>query len=173
MKKAIALGILSLTLATAASAQVKPEDQIKFRQAGYSFMSWNMGKIKANLEGEYNPQQVQAAATAIAGIAGSGMGALYGPGTEKDIGNLKTRVKPEFFQEMPNVGKLATDFNNAAANLAKSPPPATRPRCRRPSPTPAAPARPVTTNTGWSEASDIERQSHLRVALSFLTRMRA
>ena len=37
MKKAIALGILSLTLATAASAQVKPEDQIKFRQAGYSF----------------------------------------------------------------------------------------------------------------------------------------
>ena len=47
------------------------------------------------------------------------MGALYGPGTEKDIGSLKTRVKPEFFQEMPNVGKLATDFNNAAANLAK------------------------------------------------------
>lgn len=66
-----------------------------------------------------NAQQVQAAATAIAGIAGSGMGASYGPGTEKDIGNLKTRVKPEFFQEMPNVGKLATDFNNAAANLAK------------------------------------------------------
>src|SRR5690606_35912276 len=110
MKKAIALGIISLTLATAASAQVKPEDQIKFRQAGYSFMSWNMGKTKSNLEGEYNAQQVQAAATAIAGIAGSGMGALYGPGTEKDIGNLKTRVKPEFFQEMPNVGKLATDF---------------------------------------------------------------
>ena len=113
MKKAIALGIISLTLATAASAQVKPEDQIKFRQAGYSFMSWNMGKIKANLEGEYNAQQVQAAATAIAGIAGSGMGALYGPGTEKDIGSLKTRVKPEFFQERPNVGKLATDFNTA------------------------------------------------------------
>ena len=82
MKKAFAFGILSLTLATAASAQVKPEDQIKFRQAGYSFMSWNMGKIKANLEGEFNAQQVQAAASAIAGIAGSGMGALYGPGTD-------------------------------------------------------------------------------------------
>ena len=52
MKKAIALGIISLTLATAASAQVKPEDQIKFRQAGYSFMSWNMGKINSsNLPG--------------------------------------------------------------------------------------------------------------------------
>ena len=119
MKKSILFGVIALSVAATASAQVKPEDQIKFRQAGYSFMSWNMGKIKANLEGEYNAQQVQAAATAIAGIAGSGMGALYGPGTEKDIGSLKTRVKPEFFQEMPNVGKLATDFNNAAANLAK------------------------------------------------------
>ncbi|MGD9870820.1 MAG: cytochrome c [Thauera sp.] len=120
MKKAIALGILSLSLATAASAQVKPEDQIKFRQAGYSFMSWNMGKIKANLEGEYNAQQVQAAAAAIAGIAGSGMGALYGPGTEKDIGDVKTRVKPEFFENMPDVGKIATEFNTNAAALAKA-----------------------------------------------------
>ena len=118
MKKAIALGIISLSLATAASAQVKPEDQIKYRQAGYSFMSWNMGNIKANLEGEYNAQQVQAAAAAIAGIAGSGMGALYGPGTEKDIGNVKTRVKPEFFENMQDVGKIATEFNTNAAALA-------------------------------------------------------
>ena len=119
MKKTIALGILALSLAGTASAQVKPEDQIKYRQAGYSFMAWNMGKIKANLDGEYNAQQVQAAADAVAAIAGSGMGALYGPGTDKAIGDRKTRVKPEFFQEMPNVGKLATDFNAAAANLAK------------------------------------------------------
>ena len=119
MKSKLLLAMLTFTLAGTAAAQMKPDDAIKFRQSGYTFMSWNMGKIKANLEGEYNAQQVQAAATAIAGIAGSGMGALYGPGTEKDIGSLKTRVNPEFFQEMPNVGKLATDFNNAAANLAK------------------------------------------------------
>ena len=104
MKKTIALGILALSLAGTASAQVKPEDQIKYRQAGYSFMAWNMGKIKANVEGEYNAQQVQAAANAIAGIAGSGMGALYGPGTEKDIGDVKTRVKPEFFGVFVKVG---------------------------------------------------------------------
>ncbi|MDD3676228.1 MAG: cytochrome c [Thauera propionica] len=119
MKKTIALGILALSLAGTASAQVKPEDQIKYRQAGYSFMAWNMGKIKANVEGEYNAQQVQAAANAIAAIAGSGMGALYGPGTDKAVGDRKTRVKPEFFQNMEDVGKLATDFNAAAANLAK------------------------------------------------------
>lgn len=101
-------------------SQVKPEDQIKFRQAGYSFMSWNMGKIKANVEGEFNAQQVQAAANAIAAIAGSGMGALYGPGTDKDIGDRKTRAKPELFQNMEDVGKLAMDFNAAAANLAQA-----------------------------------------------------
>ncbi|ENO89184.1 c-type cytochrome [Thauera linaloolentis] len=120
MKKIIALGILALSIAGTASAQVKPEDQIKYRQAGYSFMAWNMGKIKANLDGEYNAQQVQAAANAIAAIAGSGMGALYGPGTDKDIGNRKTRVKPEFFQNMEDVGKIATNFNAAAASLAKA-----------------------------------------------------
>ncbi|HAY10725.1 MAG TPA: cytochrome C, partial [Thauera sp.] len=80
----------------------------------------NMGKIKANVEGEFNAQQVQAAANAIAAIAGSGMGALYGPGTDKDIGDRKTRAKPELFQNMEDVGKLAMDFNAAAANLAQA-----------------------------------------------------
>lgn len=122
MKKSIAratLGIVALSLATIASAQVKPEDQIKFRKAGYSFMSWNMGKIKSNLEGTYDAAQVTAAANAIAGIANSGMGALFGAGTDKDVGSQKTRVKPELFQNMPEVGKLAGDFSGAANNLAK------------------------------------------------------
>ena len=122
MKKtitSIAFGIVALSLATAASAQVKPEDQIKFRKAGYSFMSWNMGKVKSNLEGTYDAAQVTAAANAIAGIANSGMGALFGAGTEKDVGSQKTRVKPELFQNMPEVGKLAGDFTSAANNLQK------------------------------------------------------
>ena len=119
MKKTLATLVL-VSFAGAAMAQqtLKPEEMIKYRKSAYSFMSWNMGKIKANLEGEYNAQQVQAAATAIAGIAGSGMGALYGPGTEKDIGDVKTRVKPEFFENMPDVGKIATEFNTNAAALA-------------------------------------------------------
>ena len=122
MKKSLlnaALGLVALSLTSVASAQVKPEDQIKFRQAGYSFMSWNMGKIKTNLEGQYNAEQVTASANVIAAIANSGMGALYGPGTDKAIGDRKTRVKPEFFQNMDNVGVLAKDFVAAANNLAK------------------------------------------------------
>ncbi len=120
MKHRFALGIIAISVATTAMAQVKPEEQIKFRQAGYSFMSWNMGKIKTNLEGQYDAKQVEAAANVIAAIANSGMGALYGPGTDKDIGDVKTRVKPELFTDKAEVGKVATAFISAANALAKA-----------------------------------------------------
>ena len=101
------------------AADLKPAEQIETRQAGYSFMSWNMKKIKANLDGNYSQPAVQAAANAIAGIANSGMGALYGPGTDKDIGDVKTRVKPELFTEREAVGKVAREFIEAANELAE------------------------------------------------------
>ena len=114
-----ACGLVAVALASSAlAADLKPEEQIEIRQAGYEFMSWNMGKIKASLEGEYNSDQVSAAANAIAAIANSGMGALFGPGTDKNIGDVKTRVKPELFQNGEDVGQLATDFKDAADNLA-------------------------------------------------------
>jgi len=124
MNKLIACtaGLLLAGTASLAVAQVSPEDQIEFRKAGYSFMSWNMGKIKAQVvEGSvaYDPKQVAAAANAIAAIANSGMGALYGPGTEKSVGSQKTRVKPEFFTQKEEVAKVAIAFNQAANNLAK------------------------------------------------------
>lgn len=124
MKKLMACtaGLLMAGTASLAVAQVSPEDQIKFRKAGYSYMSWNMGKIKAQVvEGSvpYDQAQVAAAANAIAAIANSGMGALYGPGTEQSVGAQKTRVKPEFFAQKDEVAKVAIAFNQAANNLAK------------------------------------------------------
>jgi cytochrome c556 len=113
-----ALTIASLS-STALAADLEPAEQIETRQAGYSFMSWNMKKIKANLEGNYSQPAVQGAANAIAGIANSGMGALYGPGTDKDIGEVKTRVKPELFIEREEVGRVAREFIEAANNLAE------------------------------------------------------
>ncbi|MEA3641023.1 MAG: cytochrome c [Lamprobacter sp.] len=118
---AAALGALAITfVSTATAADLKPEEQIQTRQAGYSFMSWNMGKIKANLDGDYSQPQVEAAANAIAGIANSGMGALYGPGTDKDIGDVKTRVKPELFTDQEGVGEVAVAFIEAANNMAET-----------------------------------------------------
>ena len=114
----IGLALTALS-ATASGADLKPEEQIQTRQAGYKFMSWNMKKIKANLKGEFSQPKVQAAAAAIAGIANSGMGALYGPGTDRDIGDVKTRVKPELFTEREKVGKAARAFTEAANELAE------------------------------------------------------
>lgn len=124
MKKRLAgavLGIATLSIATLSFAQMKTEDAIKFRQAGYAFMSWNMGKIKAQVvDGvvPFNKEQIVAAANVIAAVANSGMGALYPPGSDKGSGFHETKVKPEFFQNMQEVGKLASNFNAAANELA-------------------------------------------------------
>jgi cytochrome c556 len=121
MRSIASIAVLSLALVGTGAAvgqQLSPEEQILTRQAGYSFMSWNMGKIKANLEGEFSQAQVSAAANAIAGIANSGMGALYGPGTDKDIGDVKTRVKPALFTEQEKVGEVAVAFIQAANEMA-------------------------------------------------------
>lgn len=117
----LALGLAAsiLSAASAATAQMKPEDQITFRQSGYKFMAWNMGRIKANLEGQFNKDEVVQAANVIQAIANSGMGKLYGPGTDKGKGWHDTHVKPELFTDKEGVGKVAKAFNEAANEMAK------------------------------------------------------
>lgn len=118
--KHLTFGVAALAIAATASAQAKPEDLIKYRQSGYSFMAWNMGKIKAQVvEGTvpYNKDQVAAAANLIAATANSGMGALYAPGTDKGKGWKETRVKPDFFKEQNEVGKIAVNFVQQANKL--------------------------------------------------------
>ncbi|MEI7612451.1 MAG: cytochrome c [Betaproteobacteria bacterium] len=120
MKKiATALVLVSLAGAVFAQQAVKPEDMIKYRKAGYSFMSWNMTKIKNNLDGNFNKDQVIAAANVVAATANSGMGALFGPGSEKEVGGQKTRVKAEFFEQPDKVKEAAVNFNREANELAK------------------------------------------------------
>ncbi len=119
MKKTLAALIL-VSLSGAVMAQaLKPEEMIKTRKSAYSFMSWNMAKIKANLDGTFNKDQVVAAANAVAAVANSGLGALFGPGTDKEVGGERTRVKPEFFQQQDKVRELAMNFNKEANELAK------------------------------------------------------
>ena len=120
MKKIVAALVLA-GLASGAMAQqtLKPEEMIKFRKAGYSFMSWNMGKIKANLDGTFNKDQVAASANAVSGIANSGLGALFGSGTDHEVGGEKTRVKPELFQQPDKVRELAMNLGKEASELAR------------------------------------------------------
>lgn len=111
----------ALLATTAAHAQMKPEDMVEARKAGYQFMAWNMGKIKAQvIDGKepFDQAKVAAAANAIAAIANSGMGALYSPDSVQGKAPVKTRLKPEFFQNLEKAGQIGGQFVQAANTLA-------------------------------------------------------
>ena len=121
MKKKLTLTILLAATTTAALAG-PIEEQIRFRQSAYSFAAWNVQKIKNQVVDHpdtYNKDTVAAAANAIAAVANSGLGALYGEGTDQGIGWKQSRLKPEFFLKKDEVTKLANTFNEAANELAK------------------------------------------------------
>ena len=123
MKALMTGAVAAVLLASAAvQAQMKPEEMVETRQAGYQFMSWNMGKIKAQVvDGKepYDQAKVAAAANAIAAIANSGMGSLYSPDTTTEQLGKATRLKPEFFQNLDEAGQIGRNFTAAANQLAK------------------------------------------------------
>ena len=111
--------LAGIVAVSALAMEMKPEHLIKFRQSGYTFMAWNMGRIKANLDGQFNKNEVTSAANVIAAIANSGMGALYAPGTDKGSGWHETKVKPALFTDAEEVKKVAIAFSQEASELAK------------------------------------------------------
>ena len=128
MKKTLKTPLLALAAMLAfgsvSAQQLKPEEMIQYRQAGYKTMGWNMAKIKAQTEApadKFDKTLTANAAKAIQGVANSGMGALYGPGTDKAIGDVKTRVLPEFFdpKNKEELGTLGKNFNLAANKLGE------------------------------------------------------
>ena len=122
MKKLIICMAVSSCLCASSlmAAGLTPEDAVETRKAGFTFMAWNMGRIKDNLQGQYNAEEVKAASRAIASIADSSLGQLFIPGTEKSTEEFETEVKPELFapENRENVGKLARDLEIASKELA-------------------------------------------------------
>jgi len=121
MYKSLVAGIALTAIAGATFAQVvgKTEDQIRWRQSAYHTMAWSMARIKANVEGTYNRDQVIEAANVIQAIANSKMGALYQPGSDKGKGWKETRLKSEFFTDKETLGKVAGNFGQQANEMAK------------------------------------------------------
>lgn len=119
MKSKLLLSLLALGIASTASAQMKPEDAIKFRQSAYGAMGWSMTRIKMNLDGTFNKEDVIKSANVIQAIANSGMGSLYLPGTDKGTGWEATRAKPEIWTEKEKLGKVAGPFIKEANEMAK------------------------------------------------------
>ncbi|CAG0944831.1 MAG: Cytochrome c' [Rhodocyclaceae bacterium] len=114
---------LGLTLASTTLAQVvgKPEDQIRWRQSAYHTLAWSMARIKANVEGTYNKDQVVEAANVIQAVANSKMGALFQPNTGSGKGWKETRVKPEFFkaESRDELGRIAGAYGKEANEMAR------------------------------------------------------
>jgi cytochrome c556 len=121
MYKSLVAGIALTAIAGATFAQVvgKTEDQIRWRQSAYHTMAWSVQRIKANVEGTYNKDQVIEAANVIQAIANSKMGALYQPGSDKGKGWKETRLKSEFFTDKETLGKVAGNFGQQANEMAK------------------------------------------------------
>lgn len=122
--KLIAKSLATILLVSAAGAALaqqapKPETLIKWRQSVYQTIGWNTQRIKANVDGQYNKEEVVKAANAIAALANSGIGALFAPGSEQGKGWHDTSTKPEFFKNTARVGELAGNFNREANELAK------------------------------------------------------
>lgn len=115
---ALALAGTLVVVAAGALAQQgpKPEQLIKWRQSAYQVLGWNVGRIKASLDGGYDKDTVQKAANAIAAVAASGLGTLFVPGTDSGSGWHETRVRPELFTDQ-RVAELAGDLVREANEL--------------------------------------------------------
>jgi hypothetical protein len=89
--KSLVAGVALTAIAGTALAQVigKTEDQIRWRQSAYHTMAWSMGRIKANVEGQYNKDQVAEAANVIRQLP-TRRWALYQPGSDKGKGWKET-----------------------------------------------------------------------------------
>lgn len=105
--------------AIAQQAHPKPETLIKWRQSAFQILAWSNARIKANLEGQYNKEEVIKAANATAGIANSGLGTLFAPGTEQGKGWHESATKPELFKDGKRAAELFGNFNKEANELAR------------------------------------------------------
>lgn len=115
----VTLAVATLSASGVAQAQPKPEQLIKWRQSAYQTLGWSMARIKMNVDGTYNKDDVQKAANVIAALAGSGMGALFAPGTDTGKGWRDTNAKPEIWAAGSKVGELAGKFATEANEMAK------------------------------------------------------
>ncbi len=115
---ALAIGTLATAGIAVAQQAPKPEQLIKWRQSAYQVIAWNTGRVKANVDGQFNKEEVIKAANTIAAVANSGLGSLFAPGTETGKGWHDTAVKPELFTDK-KAAEAGANFNREANELAK------------------------------------------------------
>ena len=121
------LGRLALALALAAPAAdaafaqqaPKPEQLIKWRQSTYQAIAWNVARIKGNLDGAYQKDDVARAANAVAALANAGLPTLFPPGTETGKGWHDTTAKAALFTDEAGLANAQAAFVKEANELAR------------------------------------------------------
>ena len=113
------IAMTAIALSSGVLAQAKPEQVIKWRQSAMQVQGWSMGRIKANVEGSYNKDQVIQAANILQATANGGLGSLFPGGTDKGTGWRESQLKPEYFTDGDKVKEVAMTFNKDVNDLAK------------------------------------------------------
>jgi cytochrome c556 len=107
---------------TAALAQEKPpskaEQAIKYRQSVYKVILWNFGPVAAMAQGKipYDAAEFARRAERVATMAPMLLGG-YPEGTASEPG-IKTRARPEIWENKAEFEKLMHDMENKTAALA-------------------------------------------------------
>ncbi|HEY8879804.1 MAG TPA: cytochrome c [Roseateles sp.] len=119
--KASLTALAALLLAASAQAQQapKPEQLIKWRQSAYQVIGWNTGRVKANVDGTYNKDDVVRAANTIAAVANGGLPTLFAAGTDTGKGWHDTSVKATLFSDASGAAAAQANFGKEANELAR------------------------------------------------------
>src|SRR5690606_5739486 len=81
-------------------------DRIKARQAAFTVIAAQVSRIKSNLDGEYDKQQVVDAAAVIQALAHTNVGSWFPAGTQTGAGLHDTQVRSEWI-DAANANKTA------------------------------------------------------------------
>lgn len=119
--KATLTALAALLLAASAQAQQapKPEQLIKWRQSAYQVVGWSTGRVKANVDGNYNKDEVIRAANTIAAVANGGLPSLFVAGTDTGKGWHDTSAKATLFSDAAGYGSAQASFAKEASELAR------------------------------------------------------
>lgn len=120
----LATGLMTLGMMGHAGAQqahepIKPNPVIKARQSAFQIVAWSSGRIKANIDGQYNKDEVIKAANTIAAVANSTVVPLFPAGSDKGLGWHDTALLPDAFADSYRFRQLAITLGAEAEALAK------------------------------------------------------
>jgi len=116
----VVIGCCALLAVQGSIAQTKPDDRIKARQAAFTVIAANIGKIKTNLDGEYNKDDVLKSIAVIQSLAHTNVASWFPAGTDKGIGFRETQVKAELFDpaNAKKVDEASRNFDEQANQFA-------------------------------------------------------